>query len=244
MIENGEITGGVVAFSDITERKQHEKELQQSLKEKETLLQEIHHRVKNNLAVVSGMMQMQVFEEEDENVKQKLSDGINRIQTMGNIHELLYQSESFSRVDADKNIRKLVTDVVNTFQIGIDLDIAFDLQKISLNINQAIPFSLIINEVTTNVMKHAFVDQKQGTLSVSLTEEDNVVSIHIVDNGQGLPDNFDRISNSNSLGLKLIKTLSTQLDGEYTYKSLDEDTLFTFSFEKADVKGVGNAHLN
>lgn len=121
---------------------------------------------------------------------------------------------------------------------------AVDLQKISLNINQAIPFSLIINEVTTNVMEHAFVDQNQGTLSVSLAEEDNVISIHIVDNGKGLPDNFENISNSNSLGLKLINTLSTQLQAEYTYESLDEGTLFTFSFEKADVKGIGNARLN
>lgn len=140
--ENDKPLRVIGAMQDITERKKAELELVESLAEKETLLQEIHHRVKNNLAVVSGMMQLQAFEEEDENLREKLTDSMGRIKTMASIHELLYQSESFSKVEADKNIKKLVTEIVHAFQTDIQLDLHFDLQNISLNINQAILFLL------------------------------------------------------------------------------------------------------
>ena len=245
LVDNeGNAYGIYVEVVNVTDEVRYRTELVEQLSEKETLLAEIHHRVKNNLAVVSGMMQLQAYEEGNENVKQKLNDAISRIKTMGGVHDLLYQSESFTRIDADKNIRKLITDIVNTFQISTELELDFDLQKISLNINQAIPFSLVVNEVITNVMKHAFTDLNQGSLSVIMAEEDDVISIRIIDNGKGLPDNFENISNGNTLGIDLIDTLSTQLEGEYSYVSLDEGALFTFTFERTDVKGIGNAHFN
>ncbi len=190
--EKGEILKWYGTCTDIEKIKQAELGLVESLAEKETLLQEIHHRVKNNLAVVSGMMELQAFDEKNENLRQKLYSSLGRIKTMGSIHELMYQSESISKLEADKNIEKLVTGIVQTFQTNIELDLNFDLQRISLNINQAIPFSLIINEVVTNVLKHAFDAQKEGTLSVILKEHENIISIQIVDNGKGLP----RISQS------------------------------------------------
>jgi PAS domain S-box-containing protein len=232
-----------VFFRDITERKQHEKELQESVKERESLLMGIHHRVKNNLAVVSGMMQLQAFNEEDESLKDKLFDSVVRIKTMASIHELLYQSNSYSNLQLGQNIKKLVSNVMESYQIDSNIAINFNIESVVVNINQAIPCSLIVNEVVTNVYKHAFDKSQKGELSVEVTEKNKNVYIRIKDNGKGLPEDFEKISKSNSLGLKLIDTLTAQLDGEYVYESLDQGTLFTLTFEKADNKGIGNARL-
>lgn len=242
MVENGDIKGSVVVFSDITERKQHEEELEESLKEKETLLAEIHHRVKNNLAVVSSLMQLQAIKEKNEYLTQKINNSVSRIQTMASIHEMLYQSESFSHLTIDEYLQKLVKNIAESFQTGRDIDVIFDLQKISLNINQAIPFSLIINEVITNVFKHAFDhNQKEGMLSVTLKEENSMIHTHIMDNGIGLPQ--DDYNSKQTLGIKLIDTLSNQLDGTYRYYSESGETHFTLEFEKKEVRGSGNVAL-
>lgn len=233
---DGDYNHWICIGRDITERKQREVMLKESLKEKETLLMEIHHRVKNNLAVVSGMMQLQALEEEDENLRQKLTDSIGRIKTMASIHELLYQSESFSKLEADKNIKKLVSEIVNTFQTEVKLEISFALQPISININQAIPLSLIVNEVITNVLKHAFNEQEQGTLSVTMREKDNTIHIDIADNGKGLPPDFTKFESNNSLGMQLIETLSSQLKADYSYLTVEGETHFTLTFEKQMLK--------
>ncbi|WP_440999909.1 PAS domain S-box protein [Fodinibius sp. SL11] len=243
MVEDGEIMGAVIAFSDITERKQHERALHESLKEKDTLLAEIHHRVKNNLAVVSSMMQLQAFDEDDQVLRQKLTDSVSRIQTMGTIHELLYQSNSLSSVEFGKNIRKLVTNIAETFQPKIDLDISYDLEETKLNINQAVPVSLIINEVITNVFKHAFDEKDQGTLRLEMKKESDTVTLQISDNGKGLPPDFQISKNASSLGLQLIDTLSQQLEGDYRYESDNGKTHFKLTFQKRDTKGSGSSLL-
>jgi len=230
---------------DITEEKQQENALRKSLEEKETLLLEIHHRVKNNLAVVSGMMQLQAFEEENIEFKQKLFDGVTRIQTMGNIHELLYQSESFTELAFHENLKKLTHQIIDTFSSNFSLETKFDLNEVNLNINQAIPCSLIANEVITNVLKHAFDDREKGQLMVSISEEDGMVYLSIKDDGQGFPPDFENLEETKSLGIKLIDTLSNQLEADYNYSSLGKGVgaEFTLEFKKAKVKGVGSAHL-
>ncbi len=232
-----------VFFRGITDRKEAEQSLRESLKEKETLLMEIHHRVKNNLAVVSGMMQLQAFNTEDKNLKDKLFDSVVRIKTMASIHEILYQSNSYANLELGQNIKKLVSNVMEYSQLDTNIALNFDLESVVVNINQAIPCSLIVNEVVTNAFKHAFDKGQKGTLSVEISEENKAIHVRIKDNGKGLPDNFENISKNNSLGFKLIDTLATQLKGEFTYEALDQGTLFTLNFEKADVKGIGNTHL-
>ncbi len=228
---------------DITARKSNETQLRESLKEKETLLLEVHHRVKNNLAVVSGMMQLQAFEEEDQQFREKLFDSVARIQTMGSIHELLYQSKSFSKLSFDDNLKKLVNDISDTFQTDFDLDVGFDIDSISLNINQAIPCSLIVNEVITNILKHAFNSKDTGNVMISVREEKNQILLSVTDNGEGLPPNFDQVITNKTLGLQLIDTLAQQLDADYNYKNLENGAQFNLSFQKAEVKGIGSAHL-
>lgn len=243
MLENPAVKGFIVNSRDVTDQMERESKLRESLKEKETLLMEIHHRVKNNLAVVSGMIQLQAFDEEDEGLKRKLLDSVGRIQTMGSIHEILYRSNSYSRLPFGENIKKLVDNLVESFQLSSHITLDFDLKPVMLNINQAIPCSLIVNEVVTNIYKHAFDNQKKGRLSVEISEEQGKVAINIKDNGKGLPENFDGLSRDGSLGLRLIDILTKQLNGKYRYHSLDRGTLFSLNFQKADVKGIGSAHI-
>ncbi|MEX2602789.1 MAG: PAS domain S-box protein [Gracilimonas sp.] len=243
MIEDGKIKGAVVFFSDITERKQHERALKDSLKEKDTLLMEIHHRVKNNLAVVSGLMQLQAFSSDDELLSEKLNQSVDRIKTMASIHELLYKSDSFSCIEADKSIELLITEITQTFEPSIFLDTEFDLENIQLNINQAIPLSLIINEVVTNILKHAFTGKDQGKLTVTISESNQKVSFRIKDNGNGLPEDFPSQENRDSLGLLLIDTLSSQLQANYKYESISGETHFTLTFKITELKGSGSAFV-
>lgn len=235
--------GGLVANSrDVTQQIEQQRKNLESLKEKETLLAEIHHRVKNNLAVVSGMMQLQATDENDEDIRDRLNDSIIRIKTMANIHEQLYQSNSFSKLAFADNIRSLVLNIKQTFQSRTQVDIDFNCDQIELNINQAIPCSLIINEVMTNIFKHAFPERENGQVNISLSEceENKCVHISISDNGIGLPENFS-ISESSSLGLNLIDVLSQQLEAKHNYESTSKETVFTIEFEKDQLKGIGNS---
>lgn len=241
---DGSCKGFIAVEKDVSRQIEREQELRKSLQEKETLLMEIHHRVKNNLAVVSGLMQLQAFDEEDAKVKQRLLNGVSRIQTMGTIHELLYQSKSFTKLNFQETVTKLITQIVDTFGPEIELDTQFNLEQVHLNINQALPASLIVNEVVTNVLKHAFEKQDKGTLTITLSGNEETIDLKIKDNGKGLPKNFAHLKSGESLGLKLIDTLSKQLKAEYNYHSNDNNgTQFHLQFEKADIKGIGSAHL-
>lgn len=243
MIEDGKIMGGVVAFSDITVRKKQEKELQESLEEKETLLMEIHHRVKNNLAVISSMIQLQILNVDNEYVQDILNDSIYRIKTMAMIHELLYKSPSFSKLYLNDNIEHLISRLTEAFDGYVKIDSQFSMEHVELNINQAIPCMLMMNEVVTNIIKHGFRGRKNGELSVEMFEKSEYLTLKISDNGVGLPDNFDSKTDESSVGLILIETLANQLDGEYSHQSLNPGALFTLTFKKNDIKGIGNAHL-
>jgi len=234
--------GGLIANSrDVTTRIQQQKKNQESLKEKETLLAEIHHRVKNNLAVVSGMMQLQASEEENEDIKNRLFDSIVRIKTMANIHEQLYESNSFSRLEFSDNIQSLVMSIKQTMQSKTNVSIDFHCDPIQLNINQAIPCSLVVNEVVTNIFKHAFPDMKEGYVEITLSEDrkNEHVSLTISDNGVGLPHSISS-RESCSLGLNLIDVLSQQLEADYKYEADERGTIFSIQFDRDELKGIGN----
>ncbi|MDZ7689596.1 MAG: histidine kinase dimerization/phosphoacceptor domain -containing protein [Balneolaceae bacterium] len=136
-------------------------------------------------------MQLQAFSEENREVRQKLMESVSRIQTMASIHELLYKSESFSKLSLDKNIQQLVSTIVDTVQTAVEVDVTYSLDPIILNINQAIPCSLVVNEVVTNALQHAFENRNSGKLWVSVSEEDGQIYLKIKDDGWGLPDDFD-----------------------------------------------------
>lgn len=236
---NEDKLGGVSI--DITEEIEAQENLKKTVEEKEILLKEIHHRVKNNLAIVSGMLHLQWYKEGDKRVKEKLLDSTSRIKTMATIHEILYQSLSFTNLKMDKNIRRLIDGITASYGVTVDLDTTFNLEPIVLNINQAILFSLIINEAVTNVYKHAYGEGESGTITVTLFEKNGKVTLTIEDDGKGLADDFDPKGTEQTLGLELIETLAKQLKAEYSFISLDKGAQFKLTFEKEDGKGAGSS---
>ncbi len=237
--ENDEITHFVAIKEDITELLKKEDELNQSLKEKEILLSEIHHRVKNNLAVVSALLQLKSEGENNSEVKKILDIGVTKIKTISNIHEQLYKSESFSRIELSNNIRILAQDLVENLNYGKKIEIDFSLEQIHLNVNQSVPFSLIVNEVIVNALKHAFIKKSTGMISINLSETDDRVKIIITDNGIGIRDDLKQIELSG--GILIIDILTQQLNGQYQYKRIKTGTEFSLTFEKSDVKGSTNS---
>lgn len=237
----GTITHFVAIKEDITELLQKEDELKQSLKEKETLLAEIHHRVKNNLAVISALLQLQSSEEIDPKVVERLSVSTSRIKTIAGIHEHLYKSESFSSVDFSDNIRSLVNEIVSFFNYENKIEVNFVAVPVLLNINQALPCSLIVNEVIVNALKHAFSNEKSGKLDVRLSEQDDQVQISVTDNGIGIRDNA--MQNKNFGGMTIIQVLTEQLNGTFEYKRVKTGTEFSLSFDKNEAHGSASSLL-
>lgn len=223
---------------DISEQKRYESQLTESLKEKDVLLSEIHHRVKNNLAVVSGMMQLQVFEEENTLVQEKLNDSIFRIHTMATIHEILYQSGSFSKLHFSDIAEQLANKISSVTGIEKEIEVKINKASIQLNINQAIPASLILNEILTNAYKHAFKGRDKGIILIKISEKKNEILIKVEDNGVGISS--DR-KNIKSLGLNIVEILTQQLHGKHKVYDTGSGTAFELSFSKSDAKGTGSA---
>ena len=229
----GDIEGFVIVASDISTEKEAQQKIAQSLREKEVLLAEIHHRVKNNLAVISGLLQMQIWEAENEDAISALQQSQLRVRSIALVHEKLYQSDSLSYIDFGKYIRDLLDAVGSTYlrdelQIGIDTD----LENIVLNINQAIPCSLLVNELVVNSFKHAFNEGDQGTIKVTIKKkEGQQVMLQVEDDGQGFPETDFQVE---SMGMSLIDTLSKQLDGDLSIVN-DSGAKVTITFEAENV---------
>ncbi|REL33088.1 PAS domain S-box protein [Rhodohalobacter sp. SW132] len=233
-----DIIGAIVDISELTEIEEQSKSNKKLLEQNKILLAEIHHRVKNNLAVVSGMLILQALNETDEQVQKKLYASTGRIKTMATIHELLYKSSNFVELKIDENIEQIITSLVGTFDVSVDLDISYNMKPVELNIDDALPCSLIVNEVITNILKYAYNDGDSGLVEVFLIEEDETVTLKIRDDGKGLPKDFNDEGNGNTLGMVLIQTLTKQLNGEYSYTSLDRGVEFKLVFNKSAVKDI------
>ena len=227
---------------DISRLKEKEQQLSAALEEKIILLQEIHHRVKNNLAVMSAVIHLQALEEENEATANKLLNITSRIKAMASIHEKLYESKDFSRLEIEESLKQLIGQIADILKSDTEIDFDFKVDKVLLNVNQAIPFALIINEVVTNIFKHAFKGLVRGKIEVELNRAENRLYLIIKDNGTGLPQGFDNIGNT-SLGLKIIDTLTKQLNGEYQFNRLDNGTSFMLQFDSEDLKGSASHHL-
>lgn len=240
--KDGEYIQWVAIGRDISKQKAYEKRLENSLKEKEVLLSEIHHRVKNNLAVISSLMQLQAIKAGNEELEKKLYDSVFRISTMSTIHEILYQSGNFSKLNFSEIIEKLIVNLERV--LGGEKHIQHDIEKtpIELNINQAIPCALMINEVVTNIYKHAFKGRESGVITADLNLKGDQVFVEIADNGVGIPENLDT-TETDSMGLHLIQVLTAQLRGESDLRRSENGTVFTLKFQKMDVSGSGNSKL-
>ena len=205
-------------ITDITERKHAEEQLKESLREKEILLREIHHRVKNNMQVISSLLMLQEELSEDEKVIEMLKDSQNRIISMALIHEKLYRSENFSRIDLKEYIDDLVSGLFQSYGISEDkVALNINAENVLLGIDSAIPCGLIINELVSNSLKHAFPEYESGEINILIhsTDED-MIELSIGDNGIGIPEDLD-FRKTESLGLRIVNVLvDNQLHGEIT----------------------------
>jgi len=200
---------------DITPRKKAEELIQKSLKEKEILLQEIHHRVKNNLQIIISLLRLQASSEKDGRLINMFRECQNRIKAMAFVHEKLYQSRDFTRVDFTQYIHDFAQELSTAFGVkkkGIKLKT--ELEEVELDINRAIPCGLIFNELLTNAIQHAFPGGRAGEIIVRLhREEQEQISLEVWDSGVGLPADFD-LEVPKTLGLMLIKSLTAQINGQ------------------------------
>jgi len=213
---SGEEEGIVFVASNITAQKEAEEKVSRSLKEKEVLLAEIHHRVKNNLAVISGLLEMQVWNlPEDDKSIGPLKESQLRIHSIALVHELLYQSETLSEIKLDQYINKLLHAIQQMHNNKDKLiDVVTELDPVRLTIQKAIPASLLLNELVVNSYKHAFNGLVDGQIDVILNQTNGHVELVVQDNGVGLPDDFDPMKQS-SLGMTLIKTLVQQIEADF-----------------------------
>ncbi|WP_440999167.1 histidine kinase dimerization/phosphoacceptor domain -containing protein [Fodinibius sp. SL11] len=214
--------------------------IKENLREKETLLAEIHHRVKNNLAVISGLLQLESSNVENEHTEQILKNSQLRIQSMATVHEMLYKAHDFNNLSFNDFIKKMVASIHDIYKSAYsELSVEVDVKDIDLNVNQAVPFGLMVNELVTNAFKHAYPDGGSGVVAISFFEEEGNVVLTVEDEGMGLDSDFS-LEESESLGFSLIKILSQQIDADVTVESKN-GTKVTVVFEKKDKKGSSSS---
>ncbi|MEQ8961149.1 MAG: PAS domain S-box protein, partial [Coleofasciculus sp. C2-GNP5-27] len=221
----------VAVQQDITVQKQTQDQLQTSLKEKEVLLKEIHHRVKNNLQIVSSLLQMQSRRTKDEDVALVLQDSQNRIASIALVHEKLYRSENLAQIDFAQYVPDLITHLFDSYNISSSrVRISYQVEDIALAIDTAIPCGLILNEFVSNSIKYSFPENQKGEIKIKFQRnlENNSLILLVQDNGVGIPKSFD-IETTTSLGLTLVLGLVDQIDGTLDL-NCDSGTEFTITF--------------
>ena len=229
--------GSTVGFRvDITDMKRSEALLRKALQEKETLLREIHHRVKNNLAVVASMLNLQIKHNPNRIVQHCLQESRARVRSMALIHETLYQTDELSAIPIRDYVRKLMRDLLSVYDgANTKITIDDDLGELQLDLNQAVYCGLVINELVTNAMKYAFVGKAAGTIRISATRDArNEITLRVTDDGVGLPPAF-QWQNSQTLGLRLISLMVEQLHGTLeleTHNGLDVVIKWKSSLER------------
>ncbi len=227
--KEGKLTSILVIATDITERKIATDQLKSSLLEKEVLLKEIHHRVKNNMQIISSLLNLQTHHVHNDKIAvDVLKESQNRVKSMAMIHEKLYQSKDFTNIKFDDYIERLISELFYSYNIRKDrIKPSIEVEEVRLNIETAVPCGLIISELVSNSLKHAFPGG-EGELNLSLKIVDDKYELIISDNGIGFPKELD-FENTESLGLQLVNNLVKQIDGEI---KLDKShgTKFTIVF--------------
>lgn len=216
----------ITTVTDITEKKRYTRQLERTIQEKEQLIREVHHRVKNNLNVVSGLLALQADKvEEDPRIHRLFMESINRIKTLSIVHEKLYKRDNLAFIAFNQYIENLAQNLYDTY-LSSDQEVALklDLAPIELNLDQAISAGLIVNEVISNALKYAFPNEASGEIYISLKAKEEAITLIVKDNGVGLAEPFDPTTSS-TLGMQLIYTLSKQLDAKLNLQNQDGVTV-------------------
>lgn len=203
--------------------------IEENLKEKEALLREVHHRVKNNLQVISGMLQLQADKMDDSRVDQVMQEGQERIKSMAIIHQRFYEGEEIRDISFGEYLQELTEEISLTYGSEQLIQLNIEDNKERFNIDTSIPLGIIVNELISNAYKHAFSVKKQGEITIQLLQKaGGLCSLIIKDNGKGLPKNFN-IEETQSMGLKLVRILIKQMHGELEYSN-NEGAQFIITF--------------
>jgi PAS domain S-box-containing protein len=226
--ESGEPLRMMGTLHDITTRKQDEELVLESLREKEVLLKEIHHRVKNNLAVISSLLYLQSTSTDDPGVVALLEDCRNRVQSMALVHEQLYRSTSLASIDFADYVRQLSTTLLQGLSAGVRIDARYELSPLALSIDKAVPCALVLNEMLTNALKHAFRGREIGRVLIAVRPSAAGHELVVEDDGVGIQD-VD-VATSRSLGMLLMRTLASQIDATCDVVSTGSGTRATLRF--------------
>lgn len=231
------IIGGIGIVQNITERKFDENQIKNLLEEKELLLREVHHRIKNNMLTISSLLTLQAQSLTDRTAMDALIDSAHRIQSMMHIYDRLYRSNDYSNIDFSGYISNLIDDIINAYTIDSDrVRIEKDIQDIRINTQNAFPVGLIVNELVSNALKYAFKDSGRGVLEVCLgIQEDGMIELSVRDSGAGIPDSVD-LENPKTFGLNLVNLMVRQIQGNLRYVRGD-GSRFTLNFSAADPGG-------
>jgi PAS domain S-box-containing protein len=215
---------------DITKRKEAEEQLKNALKENEILLRELHHRVKNNMQIISSLLRLQARNIKNKKLHEAFKSCQNRIRSMALIHEKFYKSEDLTRIELDKYIQDLTIHLFHTYGVAPNIiRLTTEMENVHIEINRAISLGLIINELVSNSLRHAFPDGKKGEIRIKLRKSLNSkYELVIGDNGVGIPKDID-FSNTKSLGIQLVNDLVRQIAGHMDLKR-DGGTSFQITF--------------
>ena len=214
---------------DVTDRKHAEERIRASLREKDVLIREIHHRVKNNMQIISSLLRLQARSLNKPKMAEMFKESQNRIRTMALIHEKLYQTEDLSSVNFGQYIRSLMVHLFHTYKINPNIiRMKTDVADVSLDINRAIPCGLIINELVSNSLKHAFPDKRKGEINIKLSVYRKKIRLIVGDNGVGLPKKIS-FREPETLGLQLVSDLVKQIEGTIRLEGA-KGTAFHISF--------------
>ena len=242
IVQTGDDSPYLIAIvEDISKIKENEKALKRSLREKEILLSEVHHRVKNNLALISALFELQASFVEDERVRSILYNNQQRVKCLSMVHETFTGSSENADIEFGSYIGSLLDYITDTFTTrNIDLELKKEIQDLQLNINQAVPCGLICNELLTNAHKYAFDQVDDARLEFSLKERHGEVRIRIADNGVGLPEEID-FQNPKTFGFTIVNTLVSQINADLSVDKNEKGTEFILTFEKRDLRGPGSS---
>lgn len=233
IFNQNEFTGFICSSRDISPQKENERIINDSLNEKEILLREIHHRVKNNLQIISSLLNLQSRYIKDSETLDVLKESQNRIKTMAIVHEELYRSPNLTNINFKEYLERLLSNLFYSYGVnGEFIETKFDLEESTISIDTAIPCGLIVNELVTNSLKYAFPDGEKGKIEVSLRSNNETYTLTISDNGVGLPESFEP-ENAETLGLQLVNSLVRQIGGVLEVKRND-GTEFKISFSEAE----------
>jgi PAS domain S-box-containing protein len=214
---------------DVTERRNYEENIKTLLAEKELLLIEVHHRIKNNMTTIKGLLTMQIAAEQNPLVIESLRDAENRVQSIIILYDKLFCTDNYRELNIREYILPLVEDIINGFPNSGIIKKVMEIEDFILNIRILSPLGIIINELLTNIMKHAFIGRQSGLITVNASMKDNYMIITVSDDGIGLPENMD-LENSVGFGMQIVQMLTDQLDGSMHIER-NEGTKFIMKFE-------------